>query len=232
MSTWTEKKSEFQGRYNQITTSWNQVETSKQNIQAMFERAIKKGAKLTSDEMNNLQNGLRQIFDTLKNHEALVRDVNSFVQSNLINSVTSNTTNVSSIHNEISTLKDKIETTKSDYETAVSRRQSVEEPRKNLSNYQGFSGLIAFDRPLKKYSVAILLGFGVFMILVGTLMLRDIFTSSPASSNIYNIGLNTNFGESQEIFSMANIATMIGGMIFFFAVMGIFAYTGYFGKRL
>jgi hypothetical protein len=182
--------------------------------------------------MNNLQNGLRQIFDTLKNHEALVRDVNSFVQANLIDSVTSNTANVSSIHNQISTLKDKIETTKSDYETAVSRRQSVEEPRKNLSNYQGFSGLIAFDRPLKKYSVAILLGFGVFMILVGTLMLRDIFTSSPASSNIYSMGLNTNFGESQEIFSMANIATMIGGMIFFFAVMGIFAYTGYFGKRL
>jgi hypothetical protein len=232
MSTWTEKKSEFQGRYNQITTSWNQVETSKQNIKGAFERAIKKGAQLTTDEKNNLQNGLRQIFDTLKNHEALVRDVNSFVQANLIDSVTSNTANVSSIHNEISTLKDKIETTKSDYETAVSRRQSVEEPRKNLSNYQGFSGLIAFDRPLKKYSVAILLGFGVFMILVGTLMLRDIFTSSPASSNIYSMGLNTNFGESQEIFSMANIATMIGGMIFFFAVMGIFAYTGYFGKRL
>jgi hypothetical protein len=232
MSTWTEKKSEFQGRYNQITTSWNQVETSKQNIKDAFERSIKKGAQLTTDEKNSLQNGLRQIFDTLKNHEALVRDVNSFVQANLINSVTSNTANVSSIHNEISTLKDKIETTKSDYETAVSRRQSVEEPRKNLSNYQGFSGLIAFDRPLKKYSVAILLGFGVFMILVGTLMLRDIFTTSPASSNIYSMGFNTNFGESQEIFSMANIATMIGGMIFFFAVMGIFAYTGYFGKRL
>lgn len=228
MSTWTEKKSEFQTRYNQITSAWENIETSKRNVQDTFEKAIRKGAKLSQEEKNNLQNGLRQIFDTLKNHESLVRDVNSFIQGNLISSVTSNTTSVSGLHNELSNLKDKIEATKSDYETAISRRQSVEEPRKNLSNYQGFSGLIAFDRPLKKYSVAVLLGFGVFMILVGTLMLRDIFTTSPASSNIYNTGFNGN----QEIFSMANITTMIGGIIFFFAVMGIFAYTGYFGKRL
>lgn len=232
MSTWSQKKTEFDGRRTQILRDWNTLTSKKEDIKNTIEQSVKSGANLTDQQKQNLQNGLRGIFDTIKNYEALVRDVNSFIKTNMISGVTTNINNVSSINSEISSLKDQIELTKSDYETAVSRRQSVEEPRKKLSPYQGFSGMIAFDRPLKKYSVAVLLGFGVFMILVGTLMLRDIFATSPASTNSFNTSFNGNMGNTQEMFSMANIATMVGGMVFFFAIMGIFAYTGYFGKRL
>jgi len=230
MTTWSEKKTVFETRKQQIDADWNTISSKKTDIKNAIENAIQTGAKMTTAQQTNLQNGLRGIFDTIKNYEGLVREMNQFIQENLITGVTTHVNTISTLNTEISSLKDKIEVTKGDYETAISRRQSIEEPRKKLSNYQGFSGLIAFDRPLKKYSVAVLLGFGVFMILVGTLMLRDVFTTSPASVNSFNTGLNTN--GSQEMFSMANIATMVGGMVFFFAIMGIFAYTGYFGKRL
>jgi hypothetical protein len=235
---WSDKRTEFDNRRQQILQKWANI-SNKVDIGAIkngLEQSIKSGGKLTTQQLSTMQTGIRSLFDTIREYELLVRDVNAYIQTNMLGSVTNNVNTIANMNQEISELKTKIQTMKSDYETAMSRRESIETPRKKISNYQGFSGLIAFDRPLKKYSVAILLAFGVFMIIVATMMLRDIFKDSPATStNIFsgyaNTSLNSTTG-SASLFSPQNVVIMLGGMIFFFAVMGIFAYTGYLGKKL
>lgn len=232
---WSDKRTEFDNRRQQILQQWASI-SNKSDIDAIkngLEQSIKTGGKLTTQQLTTMQNGIRSLFDTIRAYELLVRDVNAYIQTNMLGSVTNNVNTIATMNNEISELKTKIQTMKSDYETALSRRESIEAPRKNISNYQGFSGLIAFDRPLKKYSVAILLAFGVFMIFIATMMLRDIFQGSPvntASTNLFS-AVNT-AATSASLFSPQNVVIMLGGMIFFFAVMGIFAYTGYLGKKL
>lgn len=232
---WSDKRTEFDNRRQKILQQWASI-SNKADIDTIkngLEKSIKTGGKLTTQQLTTMQNGIRSLFDTIRSYELLVRDVNAYIQTNMLGSLTNNVNTIATMNNEISELKSKIQTMKSDYETALSRRESVEAPRRNISNYQGFSGLIAFDRPLKKYSVAILLAFGVFMIFIATMMLRDIFQGSPvntASTNLFS-AVNT-AATSTSLFSPQNVVIMLGGMIFFFAVMGIFAYTGYLGKKL
>lgn len=124
------------------------------------------------------------------------------------------------IKQEIAKLRKQVDQTKQDADTAKSRQQSVEKTRQDISYYQGFSGWLRFSKPIKPISVPFLMAFGVILIFLSALILRE-FSSGDVSTHFLETGAS--------FFSSKRFYALMAGILFSFLVTGILAYLGYFG---
>jgi hypothetical protein len=120
-----------------------------------------------------------------------------------------------------------VEQYKKDSETSKTRQASVETTRQTPSYYQGFSGRIGFTRPLKKLSIPILLGFGIMLLFLSGLLLKEFFVG-PQDVLTSGYGTESMLG----VFSDARFYAVLAGITFVSVVLGILAYTGRLGTNL
>ena len=129
--------------------------------------------------------------------------------------------------NKIIQLEQEVAAAKQDADTSRTRQLSVEQPRQEATWYQGFGSKIGFHKPLKQISVPVLIGFGVLMLFLSGLLLREFFTITE----YYNSTVISS--ESVFIvFSDSRFYAVAGGIVFIGVVLGILSYTGYLGKKL
>jgi len=140
-------------------------------------------------------------------------DINSTLQA-----LGKNRMNIIKLEKEIKSLKQ-------DEETSRARQASLEKPRKNVSWYQGFASKIGFTRPLHEISVPILIGFGILLLFLSGLLLKDFFNGTENTQIIESEGLFTLFTDSR-------FYSVLGGTTLVSIVLGILAYTGRLGKTV
>ena len=134
---------------------------------------------------------------------------------------------------KIVNLERELKNVKQDVETSKARQTDIETPRQNISYYQGFSGMIGFTRPIKLFSVPILIAFSLLLLFISGLILRDFFL--PAS-NGYTTGYNTGYGGSEggifSFFTDSRFYAVMGGAALVISVVAILAYSGKLGSKL
>jgi hypothetical protein len=138
---------------------------------------------------------------------------------------------IGTLRNEIVNLERELKNVKQDAETSKARQTDVETPRQNISYYQGFSGMIGFTRPIKLFTVPILIGFSLFLLFISGLILREFFL--PASG--YNLGYGGYGGSEGGIFSFftdSRFYAVMGGVALVISVVAVLAYSGKLGSKL
>lgn len=137
---------------------------------------------------------------------------------------------IGSLRNDIVNLERELANTKQDVETSQARQSGVERPRQDISYYQGFSGMVGFTKPLKLFSVPILITFGLLLLFLSGLILRDFFLPSIGS------GYNSGYGASQEgifaFFTDSRFYALMGGVALVISVVAVLAYSGKLGSKL
>ena len=129
---------------------------------------------------------------------------------------------------QIATLEKELQIAKQDADTSRARQVEVEKPRQNLSWYQGFAGRIGFTKPLHIVSVPVLIGFGVFLLFLSGLLLREFF--APATSGFVPDSYSS--GSIFEFFTDSRFYAVLAGLVFVSIVLGILSWRGYFGYQL
>lgn len=136
---------------------------------------------------------------------------------------------VGTIREDIPKLEKELADTKQDLETANARQQNAVKPVEDTSFYQGFSSRVGFTKPLHTYSIPILIGFGILLLFMSGLMLRDF--SMPTAGNAY--GTPTyELGGVFSLFTDSRFYSVAAGASFVFAVVGVLSYSGFLGQKL
>ena len=133
---------------------------------------------------------------------------------------------VGSLRNDIINLERELKDVKQDTNTSLARQDSVDKPAQDVSYYQGFGAKLGFTKPLNKLSIPILIGFGLLLLFLSGLMLRDFFTPSLGSYNM---------ASGSDVFSLFTDSrgiSVLAGVIFVVVVLGILSVRGYLGTTL
>lgn len=136
---------------------------------------------------------------------------------------------VGELRQDIPRLEKELADTRLDLETANARQQNAIKPAEDTSFYQGFSATVGFTKPLHTYSVPILVGFGLLLLFLSGLMLRDFFM--PTAGNAYSTSLYAEGGVF-SLFTDSRFYSVASGAAFVFAVVGILSYAGFLGQTL
>jgi len=113
----------------------------------------------------------------------------------------------------------------SDANTSQTRKDSVENPDTKVSWYQGFASRVGFTKPLRQVSIPILIGFGILLLILSGLMLKEVFGSE--------YGQPTQYVDSDGLFALftdSRLYSVLGAITLVIVVLGILSYNGYMGK--
>lgn len=139
--------------------------------------------------------------------------------------ITSRLQQLGSLRNDIAKLEKELEAVKQDANTSRTREETVKNPRVDLSWYQGFGAKVGFTKPLHQISIPILMGFGILLLFLTGLLLKDFF-HSPTTDYA---------APSESLFSLftdSRFYAVLGGITLVSIVLGILAYNGYLGKTI
>jgi hypothetical protein len=119
----------------------------------------------------------------------------------------------------LSDLKKSLETINQEYDIAKSRQDSVKNADKEQSFFQGFSAMVGFTKPIKKLSVALLMGIGFFITIMCGIILRDHFSSSLDVASQY-----ADFSQLTEFTSSGQFKMALAGITITFMIFAIVTY--------
>lgn len=136
---------------------------------------------------------------------------------------------VGELREEITNLEKELQHAKQDLETSKTRQHEVETPRQDISFYQGVSGWLGFTKPLQLRSIPFLVGFGLLLLFISGLMLKEFF--KPVAGNVLDVGFGATAGVG-SFFTDSRFYAVLSGIVFVGAVLGILAYSGTLGKNV
>jgi hypothetical protein len=136
---------------------------------------------------------------------------------------------VGTLRDDIPRLEKELADTKQDLETSKARQENAIKPVDDTSFYQGFSSRVGFTKPIHTYSIPILIGFGILLLFMSGLMLREF--SMPTAGNAYGSSLY-DVGGVFSLFTDSRFYSVAAGAAFVFAVVGILSYSGFLGQKL
>jgi len=171
---------------------------------------------------------LGKLVDLDKQYQKLNTDLAISVKTILSGSdITGKLANTGVLQDKIANLQKGIAEATNDEDVSKNRKESVENTELNVSWYQGFASKVGFNKPLHPISVPILIGFGIFLLIMSGLMLKEFFYVPGESSN--------QAYDSESLFSLFNDSRLYSVIAAFFlvvVVLGILSYRGYFGKSI
>jgi hypothetical protein len=232
---WETEKLRLMEQFNRLNDETS--ETNLRNIYASINQAISgyvqnaginpgTGSNVYYEQANN---GFSRIVDKEQQYSGLTRDLTQTINrmsqdADLPNQLRQ----VGEAGTQIATLEKELKLAKQDADTSRTRQVEVEKPRQNLSWYQGFSGRIGFTKPLHLISVPVLIGFGIFLLFLSGLLLREFFAPGPSSfvPNGYSSG------SIFEFFTDSRFYAVLAGLFFVSILLGILAWQGYFGYQI
>jgi hypothetical protein len=184
------------------------------------------GSNVYYEQANN---GFSKIVEKEQQYSSLTRELTQVInrmsqEANLPDQLRQ----VGEAGSQIATLEKELKLAQQDADTSRTRQVEVEKPRQNLSWYQGFGGRIGFTKPLHIVSVPVLIGFGLFLLFLSGLLLREFFAPGVQSyvPNVYSSG------SIFEFFTDSRFYAVLAGALFVCVMLGILAWNGYFGSQL
>jgi hypothetical protein len=155
--------------------------------------------------------------------------------SNQLKNITSNADlvnklkQVGDVKQSIIKLEKELANLKQDLDTSTIRQNNIQKPRQEVSWYQGIGAKLGFTRPLYITTIPFLIGFGLFILFLTGLMLRDFFT--PATDYANTIPAY-NDGGVMALFTNTRFYGVAAGAILVFFIAIILAFSGQLGKTL
>jgi hypothetical protein len=169
-----------------------------------------------------------QLIELNKQYEQLNRELTDILKNMSSNSnISSKLQKIGSLRNDIANLEKTLKDVTNDVDVSKNRKESVENTELNVSWYQGFASRVGLTKPLHSISIPILIGFGIFLLIMSGLMLKEVIQFPGQSSD--------QTYDSESLFSLFNASrlyTFIGVFAFIIVVLGILSYNGYFGKSM
>ena len=138
---------------------------------------------------------------------------------------------VGTIRNDIINLEKELKDVRQDADTSLARQGNLEKPSQQVSFYQGIGAKLGFTKPLHLVSVSVLISFGLLLLFLSGLMLRDFFSPSAGSANLYS-AYNTVGTGVFSLFTDSRAYSVLAGVVLVFTVIGILSVKGVLGKNL
>lgn len=254
---WPQAERSFNQRKTLLDQQWTDrkideaVESMNRNVAATVKSA---GVGLQS---SNNYTQARNLFNSLVQGQTQYSQLNSDM-TKMINTMTSagdvrnKLTQVGRLRESNNRLEEELKQVKREADTSKTRQDTVEHPRQQVSWYEGFGAAIGFTKPLRVSSIPFLLAFGLMLLFMSALLLREFFTPTAGAVNTLNMdgtgifssikdtvgGLFSGFSETNgaggvfSLFSNTRFYSLMSGI----ALVGVFvlvlALSGVFGKTL
>jgi hypothetical protein len=136
---------------------------------------------------------------------------------------------VGQLREEITSLEKELQHAKQDLDTSKTRQHEIEKPRQDISFYQGVSGWLGFTKPLQLRSIPFLVGFGLLLLFMSGLMMKEFF--KPVAGGVWETGYGATEGVG-AFFTDSRFYAVLAGISFVGAVLAILAYSGTLGKNV
>jgi len=217
-------------RLDEQTTSKN-IQTIVSTMNGFIKKYTDK-AGISSDPSSNPDySSANKMFKNIQDYEASYIDLNSHLIHAIRNmsgssDVENKLKNVGSIQQSIIKLEKEVEDANQDVDTSLTRQSVVEHPREEISWYQGFGGKLGFTKPLHQTSVAFMIGFGLLLFFLSTLILREFFI--PADG----IAPPSTDGGIFAVFTDSRFISTVSGVLLVMVVLLVLTFKGYVGKNL
>jgi hypothetical protein len=229
MPTWDDIKRGLNDRKGQLDSSTTPTQVD--NIGNSINTSIKQfadNAGISKDSTRNqAQVDANAAFNSLIQKELdyknLIQDLTRSLKGFSDNSdIRARLNTIGSLNNDIRNLESELNKVRDDADISITRKEAVENPDKKVSMYQGFASRVGFTKPLHQISIILLIGFGVLLLILSGLIMKEIFNVES--------GVNINQYEVFSMFSDSRMYAFIGALILVIVVLGILAYNGYLGK--
>jgi hypothetical protein len=135
---------------------------------------------------------------------------------------------VGTIRNDIINLEKELKNVKQDADTSLARQGDIERPAQEVSFYQGIGAKLGFTKPLHLISVSVMISFGILLLFLSGLMLRDFFSPSAGAANLYS-GYNSVGTGVFSLFTDSRAYSVLAGIVLVFTVVGILSVKGVLG---
>ena len=227
MPTWDDIKRGLNDRKAQLdsSTTPTQIDNIRQSINSSIKRYADNAGISTDSTRNQAQVDANAAFNRLIQKEVdykrLIQDLTRSLKGFSDNSdIRSRLQRVGSLSNDIRHLESELVKAKDDSSVSMTRKEAVEYPDTKVSMYQGFGSRVGFTKPLHKISITILIGFGILLLILSGLMMKEVF----------NTDTHIDHGEIFSMFSDARLYSVLGAITLVIVVLGILSYNGYLGK--
>ena len=185
----------------------------------------------TNPDNNNAKLMANQSFDILiqkdKEYQRLITELSTELKNTSSDgNINSKLATIGTLGANIRDLNKELNTVKKEASISTTRKESMENPDMNVSWYQGFASKVGFNKPLHQISISILLGFGILLLILSGLMLKELF--NPGQENIYI--QSSQYEGVFSLFTDSRMYSVLGAIILVFVVVSILSYNGYLGK--
>jgi hypothetical protein len=249
---WPQAEKSFNQRKTLLDQQWTDrkidaaVDSMNKNIAATIRTA---GVGL---EKSTNYTQARSIFNSLVQGQTQYAQLNSDM-TKMINNMTSagdvrnKLTQVGRLRESNNRLEEELKQVKREADTSKTRQDTVEHPRQQVSWYQGFGASIGFTNPLKLTSIPFLIAFGLMLLFMSGLLLREFFTPTAGAANTFNAANEGLFGSLKglfsgeggehggglfALFSNARFYNVLAGISLVGVFVLVLALSGVFGKTL
>jgi hypothetical protein len=191
-----------------------------------------KNAGMSQNPSSNADyNAANQIFNTIQLYEFLYIHINKILAQHIqsmtgSNDIRNKLRNIGVLQQSIVKLEKDLEDVTQDVDTSLTRQSVVEHPREELSWYQGFGGKLGFTKPIHQTSVAFMIGFGLLLLFLSTLILREFFI--PAQGTVEAVAGE---GGIFSVFTDSRFISTVSGVLFVMIVLLVLTFKGYVGKN-
>ena len=230
---WSEQKTRFNERKSALDTitSDSAVDTLATQINRSINQYSSTGGISSNSEKNQAYIDTNAHFGELierdKNYKKLNNEITQKIKNLSGNSdINKKLQTIGTLRNDIANLEKTLKDVTNDVDVSKNRKESVENPEVNVSWYQGFASRVGFTKPLHSISIPILIGFGIFLLIISGLMLKELIQFPGQTNQVY---------ESESLFSLFNdsrLYTFVGIFTLIVVVLSILSYRGYFGKSM
>lgn len=233
MSNWREERNQFLQRKQQLDKS-----TSEANIRSLASQINSHiasyvntaGISPTDGEDPNYaaaNQKFQRIIDYEQEYLKVIKDLTVRVkQLSVNNNMGDQLKEMGKLRNDVVKLEKELQVSKTDADTSRTRQSTIENTRQDLSWYQGVSGKLGFTKPLHVISVGILIAFGLLILFISGLLLREFFAPDITPYN---------YMPSDSVFDFFTDSrgyAVIAGVVFVLVFVGILAATGRLGKEI
>ena len=150
-----------------------------------------------SGEYNTAKRSFEYIMKYIECYELLARRLSELLNSSLSSqSSATNSNNIASLQTTVTNLTNDIKSQQIDLDIAQSRQQSVTNLDGNVSYYQGFAAKLGFVRPFKRFTIPILLTFGILFLFLSAIVLREYFQADAIIEAVNELKLTLLSSES------------------------------------
>ena len=233
MATWNDIRSDLNAR--KLILDDATTPTKIGNITTLINSNIKTFANtagISSDSTKNqaqvdATTNFNRILDKELEYKELIKELTAQIKIFSGDAdITTKLTLIGTLGSDIRNLEVELKKVKQEASTSTTRKESIENPDMNVSWYQGFASSVGFSKPLHQISISILIGFGILLLILSGLMMKEIFGSGSDELYVQSANSDNLF----SIFTDSRMYSVLGAITLVIVTLGILSYNGYMGK--